>query len=123
LPTILPQFDPTTYSPLLSTSYFRSNIFFLNNRHFDMRSCGQVSEFRNDNIVCGITAVSFSKSGRILFSGYDDYNCLGWDVLGPTDKHLYQLQGHEIRVSCLEVAPDGNALCTGSWDNLLKIWA
>jgi guanine nucleotide-binding protein G(I)/G(S)/G(T) subunit beta-1 len=46
-------------------------------RFFDIRSCGQVSEFRSDNIVCGITSVSFSRSGRIMFAGYDDYNCLG----------------------------------------------
>jgi guanine nucleotide-binding protein G(I)/G(S)/G(T) subunit beta-1 len=63
------------------------------------------------------------SSGRILFAGYDDYNCLGWDVLGATDKHHYQLQGHENRVSCLGVSPSGDALCTGSWDTLLKIWA
>lgn len=92
-------------------------------RFFDIRSCAEVSELRSDNIVCGITSVSFSKSGRVLFAGYDDYNCLGWDMLGSTDKHAYQLQGHENRVSCLGVSPSGDALCTGSWDTLLKIWA
>mmetsp|Transcript_16640 Transcript_16640/g.18005 ORF Transcript_16640/g.18005 Transcript_16640/m.18005 type:complete len:351 (+) Transcript_16640:147-1199(+) len=92
-------------------------------RFFDMRSCGQVSEFRSEKIVCGITSVGFSKSGRILFAGYDDYNCLGWDVLGATDNHTYQLQGHENRVSCLGVSPNGEALCTGSWDTFLRIWA
>ena len=84
----------------------------------------QVTEYRSDNIVCGITSVSFSRSGRVLFAGYDDYNCLGWDVLGSgTDKHCFQLQGHENRVSCVGVSPSGEALCTGSWDTLLKVWA
>lgn len=92
-------------------------------RFFDIRSCGEVSEFRNDSIVCGITSVGFSKSGRILFAGYDDYNCLGWDILGNVDKHVFQMQGHENRVSCLGVAPNGEALCTGSWDTYLKVWA
>lgn len=92
-------------------------------RFFDMRACGEVSEFRSDNIVCGITSVSFSRSGRILFAGYDDYNCLGWDTLGSTDKHCFQLQGHENRVSCVGVCPSGEALATGSWDTLLKVWA
>jgi len=92
-------------------------------RFFDIRSCGEVSEFKNDMVLCGITSVSFSKSGRLLFAGYDDYNCLGWDTLGATDKHYYQLQGHENRVSCLGVSPTGDALCTGSWDTLLKVWA
>ncbi len=49
---------------------------------------------------------------------------IGWDILGSgTDKHCFQLQGHENRVSCVGVAPSGEALCTGSWDTLLKIWA
>lgn len=92
-------------------------------RFFDIRSCGEVSQFRSDNIVCGITSITFSRSGRIMFAGYDDYNCLGWDVLGSCDKHHYQLQGHENRVSCLDMCPSGEALCTGSWDTMLKIWA
>ncbi len=31
------------------------------------------------------------------------------------------LQGHDNRVSCLGVSSDGMALCTGSWDSLLKV--
>jgi len=92
-------------------------------RYFDMRSCSQVAEFRNELVLCGITSVSFSHSGRLLFAGYDDYNCLAWDVLGSNSKHVHQLQGHENRVSCLGVAPSGTALGTGSWDTTLKIWA
>jgi len=92
-------------------------------RVFDIRACAQVVEFKNENVLCGITSVAFSRSGRVLFAGYDDYNCLGWDVLGASDKHCYQLQGHENRVSCLGMAPSGDALCTGSWDTVLKVWA
>lgn len=92
-------------------------------RVFDMRSAAQISDFRNELLVVGITSVSFSKSGRILFAGYDDYNCLGWDVLGNQDKNIFQLHGHENRVSCVGVSPSGDALCTGSWDTTLKIWA
>ena len=53
-------------------------------RVFDIRACAQVVEFKNENVLCGITSVSFSRSGRVLFAGYDDYNCLGWDVLGKS---------------------------------------
>lgn len=90
---------------------------------FDIRACGEVAEFKNEMVLCGLTSVSFSKSGRIIFAGYDDYNCLGWDLLGSTSKNVYQLQGHDNRVSCVGVAPDGDSLCTGSWDQQLKIWA
>lgn len=93
-------------------------------RVFDIRSCAEVCKFANDQVVRGVTSVSFSHSGRVLFAGYDDYNCLGWDVLGDQgDKHCFQLQGHENRVSCLGVSIDGLALATASWDSNLKIWA
>lgn len=92
-------------------------------RIFDIRSCSELCEFKSENIVSGITSVGFSKTGRILFAGYDDYNCLGWDIFGAVDKHCYQLQGHENRVSCLGIAPNGDALATGSWDTFIKVWA
>ncbi|TDH74382.1 uncharacterized protein CCR75_005080 [Bremia lactucae] len=92
-------------------------------RLFDLRAYGELNNFSNDKILCGITSVSFSKSGRFVFAGYDDYNCYCWDVLSTTGAHVYQLEGHESRVSCLGVDPAGQALCTGSWDTLLKIWA
>ena len=92
-------------------------------RLFDIRACAEVAEFKNDMILCGITSVSFSRSGRLLFAGYDDYNCLGWDVLGSTSKQAYQIAAHENRVSCCGVSPNGDVLATGSWDTQLKIWA
>ncbi|KAH9256255.1 hypothetical protein BASA81_005476 [Batrachochytrium salamandrivorans] len=92
-------------------------------RLWDLRAVCEINQFGNDRILCGITSVEFSKSGRLLFAGYDDYSCHGWDVIGPRSQISMRLAGHENRVSCLAVNPDGNALCTGSWDTLLKIWA
>lgn len=93
-------------------------------RVFDMRCYTEVNCFGNDKILCGITSVAFSKSGRLLFAGYDDFNAYAWDVIGDGKVHAFQLpQPHENRVSCLGVNPAGDALCTGSWDTLLKIWA
>jgi guanine nucleotide-binding protein G(I)/G(S)/G(T) subunit beta-1 len=90
-------------------------------RLFDIRAYLQLNKYNNDKILCGITSVAFSKSGKMLFAGYDDYNCYVWDTqLGTL---VNQLVGHENRVSCLGVTEDGKALCTGSWDTLLKIWA
>jgi len=90
-------------------------------RLFDIRSYSQLNRYSNDKILCGITSVAFSSTGKMLFAGYDDYNCYVWDVaLGTL---VNQLVGHENRVSCLGVTDNGKALCTGSWDTLLKIWA
>lgn len=38
-----------------------------------------------------------------------------------TPLQVYQLSGHENRVSCLGVNNKGEALCTGSWDTYLKV--
>ena len=90
-------------------------------RLFDLRADRELNQYSHDNILCGITSVAFSISGRILFAGYDDYNCNVWDTL--KGERVGVLSGHENRVSCLGVSGDGMALCTGSWDSLLKIWA
>jgi len=90
-------------------------------RLFDIRAYAQLARYSNDKILCGITSVAFSRTGKMLFAGYDDYNCYVWDTqLGTL---VDQLIGHDNRVSCLGVSSDGKALCTGSWDTLLKIWA
>jgi len=91
-------------------------------RLFDTRSYRQLNSYSNETIVCGITSVAFSVSGRYLFAGYDDSLVQIWDTL-KAEKPIGALSGHQNRVSCLGVGPSGNALCTGSWDHFLKIWA
>lgn len=92
-------------------------------RLFDIRSYSEINIFGSDRILCGITSVDCSKSGRLLFAGYDDYNCYVWDVLSGKASSVFQLQGHENRVSCVGVNPSGMAVATGSWDTHLRIWA
>jgi guanine nucleotide-binding protein G(I)/G(S)/G(T) subunit beta-1 len=86
---------------------------------FDLRADRELNQFTHDNILCGITSVAFSISGRLLFAGYDDFNCNVWDTL--KGERVGVLTAHENRVSCLGVSSDGNALCTGSWDGMLKV--
>ena len=86
---------------------------------FDLRADRELNSYAHDNILCGITSVAFSISGRVLFAGYDDYNCNVWDTL--KGERIGVLAGHENRVSCMGVSGDGVALCTGSWDSLLKV--
>eukprot|EP01090_Pellita_catalonica_P018550 TRINITY_DN6038_c0_g1_i1.p1 TRINITY_DN6038_c0_g1~~TRINITY_DN6038_c0_g1_i1.p1 ORF type:complete len:347 (-),score=34.02 TRINITY_DN6038_c0_g1_i1:132-1172(-) len=90
-------------------------------RLFDIRADRELMHYTHDNILCGITSVSFSKSGRYLFAGYDDFDCNVWDTL--KGERIGILREHNDRVSCLGVTKDGMALCTGSWDNFLKLWA
>jgi len=90
-------------------------------RLFDLRADRELMRYTHESIVCGITSVAFSVSGRYFFAGYDDFNCNVWDTL--KGERVFTLQGHDNRVSCLGVSSDGMALCTGSWDSLLRIWA
>ena len=106
---------------------------------FDIRSDQELAVYSHDNIICGITSVAFSKSGRLLLAGYDDFNCNVWDALRAEragrdigdhdededdndDDDAGVLAGHDNRVSCLGITEDGMAVCTGSWDSFLKIW-
>jgi len=90
-------------------------------RLFDIRAYKQLAKYSEDKILCGITSVGFSRTGKLLFAGYDDYNCYCWDT--QLGQMAGLLSSHDNRVSCLGVTLDGKAVCTGSWDTLLKIWA
>ena len=50
-------------------------------RLFDIRADQELALYSHDNIICGITSVDFSKSGRLMCGGYDDFTCNVWDVL------------------------------------------
>jgi guanine nucleotide-binding protein G(I)/G(S)/G(T) subunit beta-1 len=98
-------------------------------RVFDIRAYNELTRFGNPVVpnatvvTEGFTSLAVSKSGRIAFCGHSDGSVLAYDVLsdkGPA----FVLQGaHDRNVSCIGVAPQGNALATGSWDTNIKIWA
>ena len=50
-------------------------------RLFDIRADQEIGMYSHDNIICGVTSVAFSKSGRLLMAGYDDFNVNVWDTL------------------------------------------
>ncbi|XP_047643632.1 guanine nucleotide-binding protein G(I)/G(S)/G(T) subunit beta-3 isoform X2 [Phacochoerus africanus] len=89
-------------------------------RLFDLRADQELTTYSHESIICGITSVAFSLSGRLLFAGYDDFNCNVWDSMKC--ERVGILSGHDNRVSCLGVTADGMAVATGSWDSFLKIW-
>jgi len=91
-------------------------------RLWDTRCWGEVNCFRNDKLLSTVTSVAFSGSGRLIFAGYDDLDAHAFDVVKA--KLLTPAIGpHETRISCLGVNRAGTALCTGSWDTSLKVWA
>lgn len=77
----------------LGVQYSRSMFLFL----WCKKGSAVFAPARYSQILCGITSVAFSRSGRLLFAGYDDYNCYVWDVTNSTGIPAYQLAGHEVR--------------------------
>lgn len=90
-------------------------------RLFDIRADRELKQYTDDMIREGVTSIDFSTSGRFLFAGYDDKKVIVWDVLKGTQ--VQTLDSHENRVSCLAVSPDGQSVCSGSWDFTLKIFS
>ncbi|CAL4089692.1 unnamed protein product, partial [Meganyctiphanes norvegica] len=89
-------------------------------RLFDLRADREIGCFTKESIIFGVNSVDFSVSGRLLFAGYNDYTVNVWDTLKC--QRLTILYGHENRVSCLKMSPDGTSISTGSWDFTLRIW-
>lgn len=97
-------------------------------RLFDLRAYNELSRFGSGKPVDpdsdGLTSCAFSKSGRLIFCGTSDGNVLAFDVLSEKSSPAFTMPiAHEKQVSCVGVSPHGEALCTGSWDSFLKIWA
>lgn len=90
-------------------------------KFFDTRCMVALTSFGNDKIAAGISSVTFSKSGRLLFGGYEDHSVRGWDILADASSCAAHLVGHENRVSSLAMNPQGDALLTGSWDTVLRV--
>jgi guanine nucleotide-binding protein G(I)/G(S)/G(T) subunit beta-1 len=111
-------------------------------RVFDMRCYNEVNKFGeqkvkpmnnndgggdamhegDDEPVEMMTSIAFSKSGRLLFAGHTDSSVLAFDVMSDRTTPVFTIsQAHDGHVSCVGVSPNGDALCSGSWDSNLKV--
>uniref|UniRef100_H2YK85 Uncharacterized protein n=1 Tax=Ciona savignyi TaxID=51511 RepID=H2YK85_CIOSA len=87
---------------------------------WDMRTAKCIQSFQTHN--SDINTVNFHQYfsiGRIVLGAYNDYLVHVWDTL--TGEKLTALFGHENRISCLKMSPDGTSFCTGSWDTTLRV--
>jgi guanine nucleotide-binding protein G(I)/G(S)/G(T) subunit beta-1 len=103
-------------------------------RVWDLRAYAEVSQFGQQvqdvdrdpfsDGDAGFTSITASKSGRIVFCGHSEGSIVGYDVLGNNkDPAIILNNAHDEHVSCVKVSPSGEALCSGSWDFNLKIFA
>jgi len=89
---------------------------------FDKRAYRQLNNYGKEKFMSGVTSLCFSKSGKYLFGGYDDQPFAAvWDTLSTCCTQTFP--NLVKRVSCVGLQANGYALCTGSWDYNLRIWA
>ena len=48
---------------------------------YDLRADQQTKFYSKPSIVFGATSVDFSRSGRVMYVGYNDYSVRAWDIL------------------------------------------
>lgn len=98
---------------------------------WDLRSHQEINNFQNATVLCGVTSIAFSKSGRITFAAYDDNSLLAWDTLDPKPDNtldrntepLMFIRSHSAKVSHVSVHSAGKAVATASWDTLIRVYA
>jgi len=88
---------------------------------WDVRTDQHLQLYQSDRILCGVTSVDVSVSGKFIFAAYDEGIVRVWDTL--RGEILESLAHEQSRCSTVRVAPSGQAVVTATWDNLLRIWA
>lgn len=90
-------------------------------RLFDMRADRDLMALEmGADVSSPATSVSFSKSGRLLFSGYESNKIVVWDTL--RGDRVSVLSGHGARIACTRTSPNGAHLATAAWDGKAMVW-
>eukprot|EP00475_Leptophrys_vorax_P014366 TRINITY_DN2074_c0_g1_i5.p1 TRINITY_DN2074_c0_g1~~TRINITY_DN2074_c0_g1_i5.p1 ORF type:complete len:337 (+),score=32.47 TRINITY_DN2074_c0_g1_i5:966-1976(+) len=91
-------------------------------RLHDIRSSkSELAVYSDERVINAVTSVDFSRSGKLLFVGYDDGAVRVWDTMSCTIQTDFLAA--EKRVTALEVSPDGFALATADWEGTVHLWA
>jgi len=98
---------------------------------WDLRqSCNQLARFGTPHVQNdmempqdGFTSIAVSASGRLVVGGHASGTVVGYDTLQGATPALCFTNAHERSVSCVGMSPESDALMSGSWDAVLKVWA
>uniref|UniRef100_A0A8D3AEQ2 Guanine nucleotide binding protein (G protein), beta polypeptide 3a n=1 Tax=Scophthalmus maximus TaxID=52904 RepID=A0A8D3AEQ2_SCOMX len=71
---------------------------------YDLRADQELITYQDSGIMCGVTSLAPSLSGRLILAGYDDFNVNIWDSLKA--ERVGVLAGHDNRVSCIGLPQD-----------------
>lgn len=61
---------------------------------YDLRADQEVIGYQDSSLNAGVTSLALSNSGRLIFAGYDDFNCHIWDTL--KGEKVGEWDAHEI---------------------------
>lgn len=60
---------------------------------YDLRADQELITYQDSSIMCGVTSLAPSFSGRLLLAGYDDFNVNIWDALKAERVGEYEREG------------------------------
>lgn len=89
-------------------------------RLFDVRTGSQLLSLDRPPPRSAATAVTFSSSGRLLFSGYDTQKMCVWDTL--RGERVSMLNVGSTHIACLGRSPDGRHVASAGWDGKTIVW-
>lgn len=89
-------------------------------RLYDIRSDQQIAHYEPPQKNTGFTSCALSTSGRYLLCSGIEGNIHAWDTVKVS--HNAILQGHENRITCIGLSPNGMCLASTSWDQQVRLW-
>lgn len=63
---------------------------------YDLRADQELITYQDSSIMCGVTSLAPSLSGRLLLAGYDDFNVNIWDALKAERVGEYEREGEVV---------------------------
>lgn len=92
-------------------------------RIWDLRSVWSVGKLNDAEDYAGVTSMSFSKSGRLLFTAYQTNYVRVWDLL--TEKWVCEfgrLEHASSIIKSISMSEDGQTLLSAGKDGKINKW-
>ena len=90
-------------------------------RIWDLRTIGSIGKLKDKGFE-SVTAMEFSKSGRLLFSAHNTNKIKVWDVLTEKNLGTFGSKEHTGVVRSLSLSEDGMTLLSAGKDGLIHKW-
>ena len=89
---------------------------------WDLRALGKISKMTEDNSFESVVSMDFSKSGRLLFSAYNNMKVWVWDLMTGKRNTEFGANFHEDVLKSISLSDNGYSLITAGKDGLIAKW-